>query len=480
MWAAAVTSEADLLDATIINKGKIELRGGRIRKDAGEWAEVSAEPIVAGRNAACQLVIDDPKVSAVHLEFVATSQGVRVRDLGSRNGTFVGGVRVGSIYLTAPSKIRVGDSTIEFDAGEPERVALPDMQTFGPMVAQSPSMRAIFQKLTKVAATDLTVLIGGETGTGKELVAQAIHMNSSRAKKPFVVVDCGSIPPTLAEAALFGHEKGAFTGAVDRRQSPFAEADGGTIFLDELGELPLDVQPKLLRALAERRIKAVGGNSYREVDVRVICATRRDLVRGVNNNAFRSDLYFRVAQVKVELPSLRQRLEDIPALVHKMLDDMGGKGVFERVTQETIERLMRHDWPGNVRELRNAVTVAFALAGDDDTIDIAAHLGTMSDTLNPGGIDHPSMPTSLRGRSFQDAKKEILARFERDYFDALYRDARGNVSEMARRAGMERAHVRTYLKRHAVGGRPGETDGDDEGDGGPNGQDGPVNAGNNG
>src|SRR6185503_20430691 len=173
--------------------------------------------------------------------------------------------------------------------------------SFGPLVAESPGMRAIFERLSKVAATDLTVLITGETGTGKELVAQALHLGSPRAKKPFVVVDCGSIPPTLAEATLFGHERGAFTGAVDRRLSPFQEADGGTLFLDELGELPLEIQPKLLRALAERRIKSVGGSAYKEVDVRLLAATRRDLVRAVNAGTFRSDLYFRVAQVKIEL-----------------------------------------------------------------------------------------------------------------------------------------------------------------------------------
>ncbi len=177
-----------------------------------------------------------------------------------------------------------------------------------------------------------------------------------------MVVDCGSIPPTLAEATLFGHERGAFTGAVDKRLSPFVEADGGTIFLDELGELPLDVQPKLLRALAERRIKAVGGSNYREVDVRVLAATRRDLVRAVNSGGFRSDLYFRIAQVKIELPSLRHRMEDIPILVRRMLKDLGDEAAYERITNATLERLMRHDWPGNVRELRNAVAVAFALA----------------------------------------------------------------------------------------------------------------------
>src|SRR5207237_1190689 len=224
---------------------------------------------------------------------------------------------------------------------------------FGPLVGTSPLMRAVFDKLKKAAPTELTCLITGETGSGKELVAQAIHMGSARANKPFVVVDCGAIPATLAESALFGHERGAFTGAVDKRISPFVEADGGTIFLDELGELPVDVQPKLLRALAEQRIKSVGSNSYRPVNVRVIAATRRDLVREVNAGTFRSDLYFRVAQLRIELPALRERTEDIPALVRKMITDLGDPTAYSRITNDSLERLMRHDWPGNVRELRN-------------------------------------------------------------------------------------------------------------------------------
>jgi DNA-binding NtrC family response regulator len=263
-------------------------------------------------------------------------------------------------------------------------------------------------------------------------------------------VDCGSIPPTLAEAALFGHERGAFTGAVDKRLSPFQEADGGTIFLDELGELPLDVQPKLLRALAERRIKAVGGNTYREVDVRVLAATRRDLVRAVNAGSFRSDLYFRVAQVKIEMMSLRQRAEDIPVLVKRMLKDLGDEAAYDRVSTPTLERLMRHDWPGNVRELRNAVAVAHALAVEDEEIDIAAHLGALSESSSSAGMAGAPL-ASFKGRQFQDAKRDVLARFERDYFAVLSEDAKGNVSEMARRAGMERAHVRAYLRRHGIG-----------------------------
>jgi DNA-binding NtrC family response regulator len=441
-----------VLDATVAgSKTRLEVRGGRIRVAKSDWLEVGTEPVVVGRNAACQIVVEDGKVSAVHAEFVATPFGVRLRDLGSRNGTWVGGVRVGDVFLSANTKVRIGETEVLFEALRPEKVAIPQIPAFGPLVGQSPPMRAIFDRLSKVSPTDLTVLIQGETGTGKELVAAAIHQNSARAKKPFVVVDCGSIPPTLAEATLFGHERGAFTGAVDKRLSPFEEAAGGTIFLDELGELPLEVQPKLLRALAERRVKSVGGNNYREVDVRVLAATRRDLVRAVNAGTFRSDLYFRVAQVKIEMMALRQRLEDIPVLVRRMLKDLGDEAAYERVSTTTLERLMRHDWPGNVRELRNAVAVAFALSAEDEEIDIAAHLGALSEGPAATTAGAGNIAVSFRGRPFQEAKRDVLARFERDYFAALADDSKGNVSEMARRAGMERAHVRAYLRRHGIG-----------------------------
>ena len=442
-----------MLDATVAGKNKVEVRGGRLKpaKDPkAAWVEIGTEPVIVGRNAACKLMLDDGKVSAVHAEFVATEEGVRVRDLGSRNGSFVGGVRVGEIFLLTATKLRLGETEVLFEPVRPERITVSAIPSFGPMVAQSPGMRGIFERLGKVAVTDLTLLITGETGTGKELVAQAIHLASPRARKPFVVVDCGSIPPTLAEATLFGHERGAFTGAVDKRLSPFQEADGGTIFLDELGELPLDVQPKLLRALAERRIKAVGGSGYREVDVRILAATRRDLVRAVNSGGFRSDLYFRIAQVKFELPALRQRLEDIPILVRRMLKDLGEEAAYERVTNVTLERLMRHDWPGNVRELRNAVAVAHALAGEGEELDIASHLGAMTESPLPGSLGGSGVPGAFKGQKFQDSKRDVLTRFERDYFAALGEEAKGNVSEMARRAGMERAHVRAYLRRHGI------------------------------
>ncbi|MEM9694377.1 MAG: sigma-54-dependent Fis family transcriptional regulator, partial [Myxococcota bacterium] len=296
------------LDVTQGLRNRVNMRGGRVRIDGDDvWVEVGQDPVIVGRNPACQVVIEDGKVSAVHAELMATEHGVKLRDLGSRNGTFVDAVRVHEVTVSSACNIRLGGTALQFEPVRPEKVTVPTIPSFGPLVGQSEAMRKIFDRFAKVAPTDLTMLIGGETGTGKELAAKALHMASKRQDKPFVVVDCGSIPPSLAEATLFGHERGAFTGAVDKHASPFHDAEGGTIFLDELGELPLEVQPKLLRALAERRIKSVGGSSYRPFDVRIVAATRRDLVRAVNQGGFRSDLYFRVAQVKVELPALRQR-----------------------------------------------------------------------------------------------------------------------------------------------------------------------------
>lgn len=442
------------LDVTVGHRNRVHVRGGRIRIGAGEpWFEVGQEPVIIGRNPACQLVVEDAKVSAVHVEFLATEEGVRVRDLGSRNGTYVTDVRVGEVVLATATSLRIGGTTIQFEPAGLEKLAVSSIPAFGPLVGQSEAMRHIFERLGKIAPTDLTLLIGGETGSGKELAAKAVHDHSKRAQKPFVVVDCGSIPPTLAEATLFGHERGAFTGAIDRHVSPFHEAEGGTIFLDELGELPLDVQPKLLRALAERRVKSVGGSTYKPFDVRVIAATRRDLVRQVNQGAFRSDLYFRVAQVKVELPALRSRVEDVPILVRSMLKDLGGEQAYERVSTTQLERLMRYDWPGNVRELRNAVQVAHAL-NDGGEVDIASHLGALAEGGVPteGGFGGGSgnLAAAFAGSPFQDAKRDVLAKFSKDYFTHLAEESRGNVSEMARRAGMERAHVRTYLKRHEI------------------------------
>jgi DNA-binding NtrC family response regulator len=435
------------VDATIASPARIEVHGGTLRTAGAGQVDVGSEVVVLGRNPGCDLVLDDGKVSAIHADVVGTSRGVRVRDLGSRNGTFIGEARIVEAYLTRHTVLTLGGSRVEFTPAPPREVDVPDATGFGPLAGQSAAMRAVYERLRKTAATDLTVLVTGETGTGKELVAQAIHEASSRSHKPFVVVDCSAIPPTLAETALFGHERGAFTGAVERRISPFVEADGGTLFLDELGELPIEVQPKLLRVLAERRVKSVGSSTYRPVNVRIIAATRRDLMREVNAGAFRSDLYFRVAQIRVELPPLRQRLEDIPVLVRRMVADLADEATCERICPASLERLLRYDWPGNVRELRNVVAVALAF-GDEGPIDLAANLSPIDGTRASSPF---SEVEGTRRRTFQDAKRDVLTHFERDYFAELYVACGGNISEVARRSGMERAHVRGYLRRHGIG-----------------------------
>ena len=386
---------------TVSKSGALHaIRGGNISVGGKDRPPLPLGHVaqIVGRDESCDVVLADGKVSAVHLELVASERGVRVRDLGSRNGTFLGRTRIADATLTEPTTITVGETLLEFQPTRPERVKVDEAAEFGPLVGAAASMRDVFARCRQAAPTDLSVLILGETGCGKELVAAAIHGASQRAKRPFIVVDCGSIPPGLAESALFGHERGAYTNALASRESPFVEADGGTIFLDELGELPLDIQPKLLRALAEGRIKSVGSNKWRPVDVRVIAATRRDITREVNAGTFRSDLYFRVAQLRVELPPLRERVEDIPALVRRIAADLGAPDAYERIPTDALERLMRHDWPGNVRELRNVLSVALAFA-KDGPVDVAAHLAP----LLPTSSDSPT----TKGRTYQRRAKRV-------------------------------------------------------------------------
>ena len=310
------------MDATILGKSRVTVIGGTLTRagDASPALVIGTEPRIIGRDPGCDLVLDDPLVSAAHVELVATDRGVHVKDT-SKNGTLVNDIGVLSAYLTNAATIRIGATTLHF-APATERVTAR-ASSFGRLLGETPVMRALFERLKKAAKADgLAVLVTGETGTGKELVARSIHEEGPRAKGPFVVVDCAALTPTLAEGLLFGHEKGSFTGASERRISPFLEADGGTVFLDELGELPLDMQPKQLRVLQEREVKSVGSNKYRKFDARVIAATNRDLAPDMNG-AFRTDLFFRIAQVRIQLPPLRERRDDILPLVEHTTKQMG-------------------------------------------------------------------------------------------------------------------------------------------------------------
>jgi DNA-binding NtrC family response regulator len=417
------------------------VRGGTARTPDGAAHAIEVDPVVVGRDPGAQIVIADPEVSMAHLELQAVTDGILVRDLGSTNGTFVGPFRVREGIVRTPTVLTLGATTILVEPSAERRVDVGWADGFGPLVGRSPRMRRIFGVLERIAPTPLSVLILGETGTGKEVVAKALHDASPRARQPFVVVDCGSIPPTLAESILFGHEKGAFTGADQRRKGAIAEADGGTLFLDELGELPLDLQPKLLRALSEKQVKRVGGGTFEPVDVRVLAATRRDISAEMNAGRFRSDLYFRIAQVRVELPPLRERASDIPQLVEGVCKRAGKPEHTAAVVGWIQQNLGAHDWPGNVRELVNVASVAATLADTPGAIDDVLAL-----TRDPT-IDEARVPIT----AFAEAKRQALVDFERTYFAALNDGAAGNVSEMARQSGMERHHVRAYLRKHKIG-----------------------------
>jgi DNA-binding NtrC family response regulator len=432
------------------------VRGGVIKIPGREPVTIDVDPIAIGRDEGAQIVFADPEVSSFHCELRAVAEGIAIRDLGSTNGTFVGTLRIREATITEPTEIVVGSSRLLIEPSAKKRVDVGFSDRFGGLVGQSPRMRRVFSVLEKVAATPLSVLILGETGTGKEIVARSIHDSSTRKDGPFVVVDCGAIPGTLAESILFGHEKGAFTGAHERRKGALADAHGGTLFLDELGELPLELQPKLLRALAERQVKRVGGSTFEPIDVRVLAATRRDLGAEMNEGRFRSDLFFRIAQVRVELPSLRERVADIPLLVEAICQRVGVPQHTNTVVSWIEQRMGGYDWPGNVRELVNVASVAATLADTPGAIDDVLTLARDNDSVRGGNSTTLGAGTGASSAladdqsTFTESKRSAIASFERDYFSGLVKRCSGNVSEMARQAGMERHHVRAYLRKYKL------------------------------
>jgi DNA-binding NtrC family response regulator len=390
------------------------------------------------------LRLPNETVSRYHFEIEPTPLGFLLRDLGSTNGTFVDGYRVRELYLPRRAQVKAGEVVLSFEAlGEDVVIELSKEDRFGDALGRSAAMRELFQTLQKVGQKDLTILLEGESGTGKERLAEAIHLQSPRAKARFVVFDCASVPATLMESELLGHERGAFTGAAQRRIGRFEEAAGGTLFLDEIGELPLELQPKLLRALERHEIRRVGGSSVIPVDVRVLAATNRDLVREVNRGAFREDLYYRLAVVRVRVPPLRERAEDIPLLVEHFVrealdgDEQKTKEVIAGISNTNWKGLMSHPWPGNVRELRNFIERTLAVSGGVEAEMAAPPASTA--TVD-GSVD--------LSRPFIEAREELLGRFEKSYLEAMLARHGGNISQAARAAGLDRMHFKRLLARH--------------------------------
>jgi len=406
--------------------------------------ESEADRCAIGLHKSNELVIDDPTVSRFHCELRVDPSGAWVRDLGSRNGTLLDGVEVLEAKLRDGSLLRLGKVTVRFElATESNRLPVSERTSFGSLVGVSVALRTSFSLMERAAATDFTVLLEGETGTGKGEAAEAIHATSVRRDKRFVVVDCGAIPENLLESELFGHEKGAFTGADARRIGAFEEAHGGTVFLDEIGELSSDLQPKLLRVLENGEIRRVGSNAYKPVDVRVIAATHRDLRAEVNAGRFRHDLYFRLAVVRVTLPPLRQRPEDIPLIVEALLRHLHGpqEQLAPLRTPAFLAALQRAAWPGNVRELRNFLERSL----------VFQELPPEPAPLQPAASAHPApaavVPVDL---PYADARRHALDAFERAFVVGLLERHQGSVSNAAAAAGITRVHFYRLLRRHGI------------------------------
>jgi DNA-binding NtrC family response regulator len=408
----------------------------------GQEQVVPPVGLVIGADPTADLVLADPAVSGRHCAVIPVDAGFEVADLGSRNGTFVDGLALTRARVPVGGVLRLGRTLLQLVPAE-ECVSIPPSAAdhFGELHGGSVAMRQVFALLERAAASDAAVLFIGESGTGKELAARAIHDHSPRAPGAFVVFDCGAASDTLVGSDLFGHVRGAFTGADRDRVGAFAAAHQGTLFLDEIGDLPLELQPKLLRLLETGEVTPLGTTRRERFDVRVVAATHHDLEREVTEGRFRGDLYYRLAVVETHLPPLRQRKEDIPALVSRFLQ-RAGAGDLE-VGGPNLQRLVDYHWPGNVRELRNVITRAVA--------------------LRPPGADFGQMPILLRStgaapapagftadRPYHEAKAELLDRFEREYLADLVRRSGDNLSQAARQAGLERKYLYKLLEKHGL------------------------------
>jgi DNA-binding NtrC family response regulator len=406
----------------------VEGRQERLKLRLEDGREVAIEGrLMIGCAEDNDLVLDDDYVSGWHC--VVSRQGARfiVVDCGSRNGTWLGGVRVGSGELTPGVRLTVGRTAMRVVAEGPCGDA--------GMLGASARMRKLRERIGQVAPTRVSVMLLGESGTGKELAARALHAQSGR-KGAFVVVNCGAISAELVESELFGHERGAFTGATARRPGVFEEADGGTLFLDEIGELPIGLQPKLLRALEAGTVRAVGASVERKVDVRVVAATHRDLRAAVKAKGFRLDLYHRLSAVELNVPSLRERAEDLPALANHFLDQVAPETGAKVLSSRAMEAMATYGWPGNVRELRNAIQRAAIFGGavlePEDLLPEAP--------LAVSGEGSGRIP--IEGRRLDEVEREVIA--------VALKRAGGNRRAAAAALGVPKSTLCDRVRRYGL------------------------------
>jgi DNA-binding NtrC family response regulator len=443
----------------ISHKIRLEIIDGPCR---GLVTELPGPEARVGSETGVDLVIKDPTVSRLHLVLRIEGNDIRVIDPGSLNGSFVDGIQFRDAYARPDSIITIGESKLRLRMVQGlEELPISNASQMGGLLGQSVGMRLVYSFIERVAKSDLTVLIEGETGTGKELVAEAIHDASQRGQGPHRLLDCSAISPSLVEDALFGHVRGGFTGAITDQAGAIEFADGGTLFLDEIGELPLELQSKLLRVLEKRTIRRVGSPMDRRVNVRFVAATNRNLAREVELGRFRADLYHRLNGIRIQLPPLRERLEDIPLLVRHFEASMEASSSNRGpLGDHEIAALMERSFPGNVRELRNLVQQIHALgislnAPEPGSMALAVPEKSIADTA-------PTAPIDMSG-GFHSAKDRVVEAFERQYFADALRRSNGNISKAAQSSGVSRRFLHRAINTHGL--RPRETkDSDDDDD----------------
>jgi DNA-binding NtrC family response regulator len=409
--------------------------------EKGRVFVTGSERATIGTAAGNDLVVSDATVSRFHLELTVGEGGVRVVDHESTNGTFVGSSRIERAVLARGTLVRLGRTTVRLDEAGDASVEVHAGDSLAGLRGRSPKMRRLMAQIARAAASDASVLLSGESGTGKELVARALAELGPRRSGPFVTVDCGALAPTLVASELFGHERGAFTGADRQHVGAFEEAHGGTIFLDEIGELPAQLQSTLLGVLERRRFRRLGGKTDIAFDARVVSATHRDLRAEVNRGAFRLDLYYRLAVVVLDVPPLRERAEDVPVLLRHFARELEYDGPIEELfPPDRMLELTAHRWPGNVRELRNLVEAAIAMGE-------APRVESLGPAAAEGGDDPFAQLVSL---PYKEARASLLSDFEARYLRERLTLAEGNVARAARETGIDRSHLNTLLQRHGL------------------------------
>ncbi|MBI4816389.1 MAG: sigma 54-interacting transcriptional regulator [Deltaproteobacteria bacterium] len=452
-----------------VASGLPPIRGLRLEvvegPSAGLTQSFSKDSVSIGTAIGNDLVIEDPKVSRYHVELGRVGDRISVRDLGSTNGTWLGGVRLKDVEAPPRTELRLGESRVRIEDAGTVEIELLDDESLGRFRGRTPEARRLMALMQKAAKSDVPVLVLGETGTGKEVIARTIHEHSARARGPLETVDCGALMPTLVASELFGHERGAFTGADRQHVGAFERAHGGTLFLDEIGELPSSLQPALLGVLERKSFRRLGGTKQIPVDVRVVAATHRDLRTEVNAGTFRQDLYFRLAVIVLKVPGLRERAGDLPILVEHFLREAGHSvSATDLFTPEMWAQMRTYRWPGNVRELRNFVDAAMAL-GEAPELERDEHLPSTpkpqkstkssepEEARRPENRDEsrafPSEPLeSLIQLEYKDARQKILDEFERLYLASVLERAENNITLAAQRARIHRTYLIQMLKRH--------------------------------